>query len=189
MIYNNIRLSRGFLETSHGLAWTANINNLKQQSLRIWNRSHQPHIFELNSGCQVHNCLSIVSSYTKTVPVYNICWLRQPVGTLSGCLRNSIRSGSETAAGLRNQFQNSAKTQLEVCKAFAKPALCVQWCWSGILTPSTLKNMLTYNLGDWHFVTVPPGTQLPELKAGKVVVVRLLSDFGSSSVVARPLTG
>ena len=33
MIYNNVRLSHGFLENSHGLAWTANINNLKQQSL------------------------------------------------------------------------------------------------------------------------------------------------------------
>ena len=37
--------------------------------------------------------------------------------------------------------------------------------------------MLTYNLRDWHFVAVPPGTRFPELKAGKVVVVSLLSDF------------
>ena len=105
-------------------------------------------------------------------PSLNICWLRQPVSTLSGCLRNSIRSGSETAAaGLRNQFQNSAKTQLEVCEAFAKPALCVQWCWSGLSAPSTLKNMSTYNLRDWYFVTVPAGTQLPDMKAGMVVVL------------------
>ena len=36
MIYNNVRLSHGFLETSHGkfsLAWIANLKNPKQQSL------------------------------------------------------------------------------------------------------------------------------------------------------------